>query len=275
MSDSWLNVMKQETERLNMEIEGLQGDIRLHNETKDAWDTILRNAGNDSFAAYRAFANSEAQRLNNQIESIQEKIQHHIQTRDAWEKVAHHTERQPRIFQNVTYVKGEEVQWHLQRLDKEIEALQEEIRFHEDAKDAWKTILCDTKSEMLSVCPELANSETARLDREIEAVQGKIQRHLETRSAWDTILRNAASELRIYQGATYVRGLDGQWHRQQAQPIESYENNDQVWTGNAVSKGDSVWQSLLSVCDKTLLGPRKQTSLPAQGKEQFQSLGLR
>jgi hypothetical protein len=266
--------MKQDTERLDMEIDGLQAEIRLHNETKDAWDTILRNAANDSFAAYRAFANTEAQRLNSQIEAIQEEIQHHIKTRDAWETVAHHTERQPRIFQNVTYVKGEEVQWHLQRLDKEIESLQEEIRFHEETKEAWKTILCDTKSEMLSVCPELANSETARLDREIEAVQAKIQRHLETRSAWDTILRNAASESRVYQGATYMRGLDGQWHRQQAEPVESYIKDDNGWTASAVSRNESVWQALLNACDKTLLGPRKESSLPAHGKEQFQSLGL-
>ena len=58
MADSWQAVMKQETERLNMEIAVLQGKICLHNETKAAWDTILRNAGSESHAAYLDFANS-------------------------------------------------------------------------------------------------------------------------------------------------------------------------------------------------------------------------
>jgi hypothetical protein len=275
MADSWLSVMKQETERLNLEIEGLQGEIRLHNETKDAWDTILHNAGSDSFASYRVMANAEAQRLNSEIEAIQEKIQHHIQTSDAWEMVTHNMQRPPHTDQSVTYVKGEEVQWHLQRLDGEIEALQEEVRLHDETKEAWKTILRDTGSETQAICVELANSETARLDGEIETVQDKIRRHLETRSAWDTIVRNAGCESRIYQGAMYVRGWDGQWHRRQAESIEAHQEGHRSDTRDVFLTVNSVRQALLNVCERTLRIQRNRIALPVRSKEQFQSLGLR
>jgi hypothetical protein len=267
--------MKQETERLNMEIEVLQGKIFLHNETKDAWDTILRNAGSESHAAYLDFANFEAERLNGEIEAVQEEIRRHNETRDAWDTVARNPGRPSRIYQGVTYMKGEDVQWHLQRLDMEIEALQGEIHLHNETKDAWDTILRDTGSELQAAYLDLANTETARLNREIEAVQERIRCHLETRGAWDTILRNVASESRIYQGATYRRGWDGQWHLQQAQASESNEVDDQRWADNAVSKVNSVRQALLNACERTLRIPQKSINIPMHGKEQFQTLGLR
>lgn len=274
MADGCLDVMKQETERLNMEIEVLQGKISLHNETKEAWDTILRNAGSESHASYLDFANLEAERLDGEIEAVQEEIRRHNVTRDAWETVARNAGSPSRLYQGVTYMKGEDVQWHLQRLDMEIEALQGEIRLHNETKAAWETIVCDTGSESQAAYLDLANSETGRLNREIEAVQEKIRRHLETRGAWDTILRNAASESRIYRGATYMRGWDGQWHLQQAHASELIDNNDLKWTDNAISKVNSVRQALLNACERTLRTPQKTMSLTARGKEQFQSLGL-
>ncbi len=275
MADSCLDVMKQETERLNMEIEVLQGKICLHNETKAAWDTILRNAGSESHAAYLAFANSEAERLNGEIEAVQEEIRHHLETRDAWETVARNAGSPSRFYQGVTYVKGEDVQWHMQRLDMEIEALQGEIRLHNVTKDAWETIVHDTGSELQAAYLDLANSETARLNREIEAVQERIRRHLETRGAWNTILCNTASESRIYQGATYIRGWDGQWYLQRAQVSKSNEEDGRRWNDNAFSKVNSACQTLLNACERTLRIPQKSINFPTHGKEQLQSLGLR
>jgi len=133
----------------------------------------------------------------------------------------------------------------------------------------------DTGSELQAANQELANSETARLNKEIEAVQQKIRRHLETRSAWDTILRNAVSESHVYHGATYVKGLDGQWHLQQSQASVLIAEDDRKWTDSAVSKVNSVRQALLNACEKTLGNSQKHINLPVQAKEQFQSLGLR
>ena len=59
MADGCLNFAEHETGRLNMEIVELQGKICLHNETKAAWDTIVRNAGSESDAAYLDFAESQ------------------------------------------------------------------------------------------------------------------------------------------------------------------------------------------------------------------------
>ena len=192
----------------------------------------------------------------------------------AWGSIARNTGSESCIYQGATYMKGEDGQWHLQRLDMEIEELQGRIRLHNETKDAWDTIVRNATSESQAACLELANSEIARLNGEIEAGQEEIHRRRESRNAWDTIMRNATSESRIYHGALYNKGWDGQWHLQQTQASESKGESDQRWTGDAVSKGDSVWQALLNTCEKTLLGPQKHVNLPAQGKEQFQSLGL-
>jgi hypothetical protein len=190
--------------------------------------------------------------------------------------------------QGAEYVKGEDVQWHLQRLEMEIEALQGEIRLHNQTKDAWETILRETGSELQSVCLVLAHSETALLDKTIEAVQEQIRRHLESKGAWDTILRNTFTESRVYQGATYVRGWDGQWHQQPVQACESnekpesnevdwprYQKDDRSWASDAVSKANSVRLALLDACERTFRPPQKDVNIPAHHKDQFQSLGLR
>lgn len=274
MTDGSLTVMKQETERLNMEIEALQEKIRLHNENKDAWNTILRNATGESKAAYLEIANSEAKRIDKEIEAVQEEIRRHIQTRDAWDMVTLNAGSQARVDPGIMYTRGEDVQWHVQRLDAEIEALQGEIRLHNEIKSAWETIMCDTGSETQAANLDLANSETARINKEIEAVQLKIRHHLETRGAWDTILRNAVSETHVYQGATYLKGADGQWHLQQAPAVQPIEQEERKRTDTAVSKVTSVRQAILNVCEKTLRPPQKHINLTAQPKEQFQSLGL-
>jgi hypothetical protein len=213
-----------------MEIEVLQKEILHHNGTKDAWDTILRNAGSESQAACLDLAHSETERLNAKIEAVQEEIQHRIGTRDAWDMIVRNAGSESRICQGATYVRGKDSQWHLQRLNVEIELLQKEILHHNETKDAW-----------------------------------------------DTIVRNAGSESRIYQGATYVRGVDGQWHLQQtpASEFNEEEEGDPRWTSNAASKVNSVRQSLLNVCERTLRPPQKGIIFPRRSKEQFQSLGLR
>ena len=167
------------------------------------------------------------------------------------------------------------------RLNTKIEVLQGGIRLHNKTKDAWDTIVRNAESESHAVYLDLANSETERLNGKIEAVQDEIRRHIETRDAWDTIMRNAGSESRIYRGATYVRGADGQWHLHRTQASESNEEGGRRWTSNAVSKVNSVrqlllsvWQLLLDTCERTLRAPQKRTNLPERGKEQFQSLGL-
>jgi len=275
MADSCLNFAKRETERLDTEIEGLQGKIRLHNETKGAWDTILRNAGGQSQSAYLKLANSESARLDGEIEAVQEEIRRHNQIKDAWDTIVRNTGSESHTCQGIPYAKGEDVQWHLQRLDKEIEVLQCIIRRHNQAKEAWDVILGSVGSESKAAYLEVANPEIARLDGEAEKVQQEIGRRIETRNAWDTIMRNTASESRIYQGAMYLRGLDGQWHLQQTQAAESNEESDPGWTSNAVSKVISVRQALLNACDKTLGVPPKHITPLAQGKQQFQGLGLR
>ena len=115
MANSCLNFAERETERLNMEIESLQGGIRRHNETKDAWDTIVRNAGSESHAACLDFANSERERLNGEIEAVQERIRRHIETRDAWDTIMRNAGSESRIYHGATYVRGEDRQWYLQR----------------------------------------------------------------------------------------------------------------------------------------------------------------
>jgi hypothetical protein len=275
MADSCLNFAKQETDRLDREIEVLQGSIRLHNETKNAWDTILRNAGNESQAAYLDLANSQTARLDGEIEAAQEEIGRHTETKVAWDRIMRSAGSESYISRSITYEKGEDGQWHLHRLDMEIEALKENIHLHDETKDAWGTIVCNTVGESKAACLDLANSETARLDGEIDAVQQEISRRLETRNAWDTIMRNAVSESRIFQGAMYMRGWDGKWHLQPAQAGESNDEGDRMRTINVHSKVNSVGQALLNACDRTLRGPQKRRSIPSNGKAQLQSLGLR
>jgi hypothetical protein len=275
MADSCLNFAKRETERLDTEIEGLQGSIRLHNETKNAWDTILRNAGSQSQGAYLELANSESARLDGEIEAVQEEIRRHNQIKDAWDTIVRNTGSESHLCQGILYAKGEDVEWHLQRLDKEIEVLQCIIRRHNQAKEAWDVILGSAESESKAAYLEVANPEIARLDGEIEKVQQEIRRRLETRNAWDTIMRNAASESRIYQGAMYLRGWDGQWHLQPTEAAESNEESERRRTSNAVSKVHSMRQALLDACDRTFRVQPKHVTPLTHGKEQFQSLGLR
>ncbi|MGA3079894.1 MAG: hypothetical protein ABSD44_00765 [Terracidiphilus sp.] len=168
------------------------------------------------------------------------------------------------------------------RLNAEIELLQGRIRLHIETKDAWDTIVGNARSELRAACLDLANSETERLNVEIEAVQEGIRRHIETRDAWDTIVRNTRSEPRIYQGATYVRGEDGQWHLQRILASESNEPEpvpvpevDRRPASNPVSKVNSVRQVIMNACERTLRAPRKRADLPRRGKKkQLQSLEL-
>jgi hypothetical protein len=167
-----------------------------------------------------------------------------------------------------------------ERLNVDIELLQGRIRLHSETKDAWDTIVRNARSELQATCLDLANSETERLNVEVEAVQEEIRRHIETRDAWDTIMRNAGSGSRIYQGATYVRGEDGQWHLQRTQAIESHEEQtetegDRRPASNPVSKVNSVRQVILNACERTLRAPRRRADLPKRSKKkQLQSLEL-
>lgn len=277
MADSYLNFAKQETEQLDMEIEVLQGEIRLHDETKEAWDTILRNAGSASQAACMDIANSEKERLSGEVEAVQEKIHFILETRSAWDTIMRNSGSESRIYQDTTYVRSEDGQWHLQRLNGEIEVLQGEICLHNQTKDAWNAIIRNARSESHATCLDFAKFEAARLNGRIEAVQEKIRRRIETRDAWDTIMRNAGSELRTYRGAAYERGEDGQWHLLLTQASESNgkgqeKRGDRRRTAHTASK--SVLQKLLDACESTFPAPQKDINLPTRGKEQFQSLGL-
>jgi hypothetical protein len=274
--DSCADVVKQETERLNMEIEELHAKIRLHNQTKDAWDTILRNAGSGSHDAYMDFANSEAKRINGEIEAVQEEISRHIQIKDAWDTVERNAAgSKSRIYQSVIYSKGEDVQWHLQRLDGEIEALQGEVRLRNETKDAWDAILRNAGSKSQAAYMDFANSEAKRINGEIEAVQDMIRRHTETRAAWDTIRRNAVGETHIYQGATYAKGWDGQWHLQKTLAGESIVKDGINRTDTADPKVNAAPQTLLNVPERTIRSSPKRISIPMRGKQPlFQSLGL-
>ncbi|MGD0940259.1 MAG: hypothetical protein ABR905_11155 [Terracidiphilus sp.] len=275
MAESYLDFATRETQRLDGEIEGLQEMIRLHNQTKDAWDTIMRNAAGESQAACLKLANSETLRLNGEIEAVHQEILRHADTREAWETILRKSGSETRVHQGVTYVKGEDGQWHQQRLDMEVEGLQRRIHVYDETKDAWNKIVRNAEGDSKADCLDVANAETARLNKEIEAVQEEIRRCLETRNAWDTIMRNSVSESRIYQGAMYMRGWDGQWHLQQTEgPVLDAEGYPRE-AGDPVSKVNSVLQGLLDACEKTFRGPQKHADLQTNGAAQFQSLGLR
>jgi hypothetical protein len=265
-----------------MEIEALQAKISLHNDTKNAWDTILRNSASELHGVYRDLAKTETERLNGEIEGVEEEIRHHIEARDAWDTVVRNAACELHLEPSVPYVKGEDGQWHLQRLDREMDALKGRISLHNETKDAWDTIIRNAAGESQPSYLDLAINETARLNKEIETVHEKIRRHQETRNAWDTIMRNAMVESRVFQGATYLKGWDGQWHLQRTQEREAnvedflrVVEDDRRWSGNAVSKVNSVRLALLDACEKTFRTSPKEVNITAHGKEQFQSLGLR
>jgi hypothetical protein len=279
MGDTCLNFAKRETERLDMEIELLQGKIRHHNEIKDAWEMILRNPGGKSHSDCLDIANTETERLNREIEAVQEEIRRHAETRDAWETIMRKAESKSQISRRSSFVSGKDGQWHQQLLNREIEVLQGEILRHNETKAALATILHNAGGESFADCMEIANSETERLNGEIEMVQEAIRRHIETRDAWDTIMRNAEGELRVYHGATYVRGEDRQWHLQSVQASQSHEEEletvgDRRMEIHAVSKVSSMRQALVNACEKTFRGPQIRIDVLTQGKQQFQSLGL-
>jgi hypothetical protein len=278
MADSCLNFAKRDTERLNTEIEVLQKEIGRYNETKAAWDTILCNAGSESRAACLDISQSESERLNGKIESVQEKIRLHNETKDAWDTITRNAGSEPHVCQGASYVSGKDGQWHLQRLNSEIELLQGEIRRYDETKAAWERILRNAGNDSGTIYMDIANSEAVQLNAEIDALQGKIGCHIETRNAWETILRNAGSESQIYHGAKYVRGEDRQWHLEQTHAVESNveldTEEDQMQKSNAVTESNTVWQSLQDACEKTFLEPQKRVKHSGNGKQPFQSLGL-
>jgi hypothetical protein len=269
-----MDFAKREKEQLDSEIEALQEKIRLRNVTKTAWSTIMHSAENQSNAATLDLANTEIARLNQEIEAVQEEIHRFIETRDAWDLIVRNVGSETRVNQSVTYVKGEDGRWHLQRLEKEIEALQVRIRLRNEIKAAWDTVGHNTVGKRDAAFLDLASSETTRLNEEIEAVQQEISRRIETRDAWATIIRNSIIETHVYKGATYMKGWDGQWHMQQITPAFSKLEEERRWTENTVSKVHSVGQALLDACEKTLLNPPKHVNHSIHGKEPLQSLGL-
>jgi hypothetical protein len=273
MAETCLEFSKQETERLEMEIETLQEGIRLHSETKDAWDAILRNTGDDLNAVQLDLATTEKERLNGKITAVQEEIRRHIETRVAWDTIVHNSGKKSRIYKDVTYVSGENAQWHLERLEMEIDALQQEIHLHDETREAWNTVVRGAGSKPDAAFLESVHSELKLLNGKIAAVQEKIRRHIETKDAWVTIMRNAGSPTHIYQGATYVRGLDGQWHLQQVDAAPAPEKDESNLAEETASKVYSMRDRLMDACEKTFFKPQKQIPLVAQN-EQFQSLGL-
>lgn len=104
-------------QQLNTELEVLQVEVRLHNETKDAWETILRNSSSESNAACLALAASERERLTGQIESLQEKISCRMETQSALDTVPRYAENETRVYQGATYVMGADRKWHLQQTE--------------------------------------------------------------------------------------------------------------------------------------------------------------
>jgi len=280
MADDCLHFAEQERARLNTEIEVLQEKIRLHGETKDAWNTIVRNAEGESDTACLGLADSAKERLDRKIEAAQQKIRLHNETKDAWDRIEHNAENESRIYQATTYERGKDGHWHVQRLNLEIEVLQEEIGLYIECKNAWDTLVRNAGNELQATYLGYANAGKEQLDGKIEAAQEKISRRIEIREAWETILRIADSELRIYQGAAYVMGVDRQWHLQRAEAGASNAKGaepkgDDEQKIDAVSKRHSMWQLFLGTHKRTLHEPERNIDLSVQGKEQFLSLGLR
>lgn len=279
MTESYLTFAEQETQRLNTEVEALQGEIRFQIETRDAWERILRDAGIETHTVCLNLANSEKERLNGEIETVREKIRCRIETVEAWNVVKQNTGNESRIYLGTTYVRGEDGQWDRQQLSTEIEVLQVEVRLYNETKDAWDTILRNSGSESNAACLDIATSERERLIAQIEALQEKMSSRIETRNAWETTPRYAENETRVYQGATYVMGEDRQWHRQQTEDTPSSEEvlepvGALERTIDADAAVDSVWQSFRGACERVLGRTQKDIDLPAPDRGQFLSLGL-
>ena len=92
MTESDLTFAEQETQRLNTEVEALQGEISFHIETRDAWERILCDPGFKTHAVCLDLAAAEKVRLNEEIETVGEKIRRHIETIEGWNVVKQRTE---------------------------------------------------------------------------------------------------------------------------------------------------------------------------------------
>ncbi|MGH9560822.1 MAG: hypothetical protein ACRD3S_05140 [Terracidiphilus sp.] len=279
MTESYLNFAEQEAQRLNTEVEALQGEIRFQIETRDAWEKVLRDAGIETHAVCLNLATSEKERLSAEIETLREKIHCRIETVQAWNVVKQNAGNESRIYLGTTYVRGEDGQWDRQQLSTELDVLQVEVRLYNETKDAWDTILRNSRSESNAACLDIATSERERLIGQIEALQEKISCRMETKNAWDTTPRYAENETRVYQGATYVMGADRQWHLQQTEATESHHEELEAvggWkqTTEADAAVDSVWQSFRGVYERVLGRTQKDIDLPAPDRGQFLSLGL-
>lgn len=279
MTETYLTFAEQETQRLNTEVEALQGEIRFRIETRDAWERILRDAGVETHPVCLNLATSEKERLNGEIETVREKIRRGIETAKAWNVVKQNAGNESRIYLGTTFVRGEDGQWDRQQLSTEIEVLQVEVRLYNETKDAWDTILRNSGSVSNAACLDIASSERERLIGQIEAAQEKISSRIETKSAWDTMPRYAENETRVYQGATYVMGEDRQWHLQQTEDTPSSEEVLEPVGGlqrtiDADAAVDSVWQSFRGACERILGRTQKDIDLPVPDRGQFLSLGL-
>jgi hypothetical protein len=69
-------------------------------ETGDAWNTILRNAGNNPHIAWPAGADpaSQLDRLRGEIDRVQDAILHHMETREAWETILRNATNEARLI---------------------------------------------------------------------------------------------------------------------------------------------------------------------------------
>lgn len=281
MTESYLTFAEQEIKRLNTEAEKLQAEIGFQIETRDAWEKILRDAGVETHAVCLNLATSEKERLNGEIETMREKIRCRVETAKAWNVVKQNAGNESRIYLGTTYVRGEDGQWDRQQLNTEIEVLQVEIRLYNESKDAWDTILRNSRSELSAALLAVAISERERLIGQIEAAQEKISSRIETRNSWDMPSRTAANETRVYQGVTYVMGEDRQWHRQRTEDVPSVEEE---WVpagilqlstdANADEAADSLWHSFRGACKRILGRTQNDIDLPAPDRGPFLSLGL-
>lgn len=275
-----LNFAEQERLRLNAEIEVLEAEIRTHCQTKDAWDTIVHNAEGESDTDCVGLAASQQQRLDRKIEDAKQKIRAHNYAKDAWDRIEQNAQREPRVYDATTYQRGQDAHWHVERLNAEIDELQEEIRLNDECKDAWDLLVSSATGELKATYLEFVRVGKEQLDQNIEEAGEKISRRIETREAWDTIERVASSESRVYMGALYMMGNDRKWHLQQAAGSE-FNSAPQASTDQeraaATSKFHSMWHSLVER-KKNIAepepSPEPRMDLPVQSNQQFLSLGL-
>jgi hypothetical protein len=293
MTESYLTFAVQETQRLNTEVKALQGEIRFQIETRDAWEKILRDAGVETHAVCLNLAMSETERLSGEIETLREKVRCRIETVQAWNVVKQNAGSESRMYLGGTSAKSEDGSWDRQQPSVKTEALQEEVCLYSKIRDAWDTILRNSRNELGAALLDIAVSERERLIGKIEAAQEKTSCPVETRSVWDSMPRYAESETRVYQGATYVMGEDRQWHRQRTEATpwiaeaapaitEATPSVAEEWVPvgalqlsiDADAASDSVWQSLRGACERILGRTQKDIDLPAPDRGQFLSLGL-